>query len=134
PAAAALGVAYRHAQHQKAPDSGPARPVDVDIRAARAIVDAALAERREWLTPDEVYALLSAYRLPVCPQLTVHGVKDALRAAANLGSPLAVKRADAAAHKSELGGVRLGIANDAQLRAAVRDLHAISAGPVLLQA
>ena len=132
-AAAALGVAYQHVRAQ-ASDSGLViRPADVDAESARAMVSAALAAGREWLTPDEVYELLSAYRLPGCAQALVDDVDAAVRAAARLGYPLAVKLGGAGLHKSDLGGVRLGIADETELRNALDDLAKLSAGPILLQ-
>jgi acyl-CoA synthetase (NDP forming) len=108
-------------------------PPGIDRAAARAIAATALEAGREWLTPDEVYRLLTAYGLPGCPQALVDDVDTAVRAAAQLGYPLAVKLGGAGLHKSDVGGVRLGIADESQLRAAVADLATLSDGPILLQ-
>jgi acyl-CoA synthetase (NDP forming) len=96
-------------------------------------VSAALAAGREWLTPDEVSALLTAYGLPACPQALVDDAAAAVEAANRLGYPLAVKLGAAGLHKSDLGGVRLGIADEADLRATVDDLRRLADGPILLQ-
>jgi acyl-CoA synthetase (NDP forming) len=77
--------------------------------------------------------LLAAYGLPDCPQALVDGADAAVRAAARLGYPLAVKLGGAGLHKSDLGGVRLGIADETQLRATIDDLVELAAGPILLQ-
>ena len=55
-------------------------------------------------------------------------------AAAELGYPVAVKVARGTVHKTDIGGVRLDITNEAALRAAVADVQTVSGTPgVLLQ-
>ena len=58
--------------------------------------------------------------------------EEALAAAARIGYPLAAKMAGVA-HKSDRGGVLLGIDSDEALRAAVGRLRALGSAPVLLQ-
>ena len=133
PAAAALGVAYRHVRAQASDVGSVIRPAGVDVATARAAVTAALDAGREWLPPDEVYQLLASYGLPACPQALVDDADAAVRAAAQLGYPLAVKLGGAGLHKSDLGGVRLGIADETELRGTVDELARLAAGPILLQ-
>ncbi|HZC72605.1 MAG TPA: GNAT family N-acetyltransferase [Jatrophihabitans sp.] len=132
-AAAALGVAYRCAQLRALPSELPGRPPGVDVDSARAIVGQALDEGRDWLGPEDAFRLLAGYGVPVCPHAVVTDPDAAVEAANRLGYPLAVKLAAPGLHKSEAGGVRLGIADEASLRAAVRDLNALGDGRVLLQ-
>jgi acyl-CoA synthetase (NDP forming)/GNAT superfamily N-acetyltransferase len=136
PAAAALGLAYRYAQISATPIALPRRPAGIDVAAARATAAAALEEGRDWLTADESYRLLSAYGLPVPGQAVVNNADAAVAAAAAFGYPVVAKLATPGLHKSDVGGVRVGTADEAELRAAVRDFDAIGGAPgqqVLLQ-
>jgi acyl-CoA synthetase (NDP forming)/GNAT superfamily N-acetyltransferase len=135
PAAAALGVAYRYAQLRTQQPASISRPDGIDQAPAREVVEAALASGAEWLGPDEVSRLLIHYGIPVCPQRVVSGADNAARAAAELGYPVALKVAGGVVHKTDVGGVRLGIRDEAELRAAVADITAIVAGAteVLIQ-
>jgi acyl-CoA synthetase (NDP forming)/GNAT superfamily N-acetyltransferase len=132
-AAAALGVAHRYAQQRVVAYRTPSRPEGVDAEAARALVDRALRAGQAWLTPEDAFELLRLYGVPVCPHAVVSDVDAAVAAATRLGYPLAVKVAAAGVHKTETGGVRLGVADDASLRAAVADLLPRGGGRVLLQ-
>lgn len=132
-AAAALGVAYRYAQHRADLPTVPDRPDGVDAVAARAVVERALLDGREWLEPEDAFRLLACYAIPICPCAVVTDPDEAARAAARLGYPLAAKLAAAGVHKTEAGGVRLGLSGEASLRAAVAGLTQIGDGRVLLQ-
>jgi len=65
--------------------------------------------------------LLAAGGVPFVPAATVHDAGEAARAAAALGYPVALK-ALGLIHKSDAGGVVLGIPDEPALRAAVADL------------
>ena len=63
--------------------------------------------------------------IPVPPAELANDLRDAQRAAARVGYPVVLKAQSASlAHKSDAGGVILGIADDAALAAAWRRLHA----------
>jgi acyl-CoA synthetase (NDP forming) len=132
-AAAALGVAYRYAQQRAVPATVPDRPDGVDAAAARALVEEALGDGREWLDPAEAFRLLACYGVPACPCEVVSDPDEAASAAARLGYPLVAKLAAPGVHKTEAGGVRLGLAGEASLRAAVAELSQLGDGQVLLQ-
>jgi acetyl coenzyme A synthetase (ADP forming)-like protein len=125
-AAAALGVAHRYARIRAEQSAPPAqRPTGVNVGSARELVEQALAAGTEWLAPAEVSQLLEHYGIPVCPQRLVSGADDAATAAADLGYPVALKVSGAdVVHKTDVGGVRLGIRDEAQLRQAVADVLA----------
>ncbi len=93
---------------------------------ARALVDAALAEGREWLPDADAMALLAAYGVPVVPTRRVAPEADAAVAAAEvIGYPVALKIASPdILHKSDVGGVVLGLADAAALQVAVAALLA----------
>jgi acetyl coenzyme A synthetase (ADP forming)-like protein len=135
PAALALANATRYARIRAAEAAPVTRPAGVDAGDARALVDRALSDGVEWLPAGDVSRVLSAYRLPVCPQRVVTDVDEAVEAAAELGYPVAVKLAEGGLHKTEIGGVRLGVPGETALRRAFADLTAAGGGSaaVLLQ-
>lgn len=130
--ASALGIAWRYAQLQRIQPAPPARPVDTDLAAAADLIKAALDDGVEWLCTQDVERLLIHYGVPVCPQRVARDVGEAVRAATELGYPLAVSLATAGVHKSEIGGVRLNIRDEGELRFAGIDLLAIAPDAELL--
>ncbi|WP_236242465.1 acetate--CoA ligase family protein, partial [Streptomyces sp. CC228A] len=75
------------------------------------------------LAPAEAQALLGRYGIPVRPALAAPDSDAAVRAAARLGYPLALKAtAPHLRHRPDLGGVRLDLADEAQLRTAYAEL------------
>jgi acyl-CoA synthetase (NDP forming) len=77
---------------------------------AAAIVTEALAAGGGWLEPQQVAALLRCYGLPLIEARVAHGVREAVSAAAAIGGPVALKAiAPGLVHKSDAGGVRLGL-------------------------
>jgi acetyltransferase len=92
-----------------------------DLPAARAIVEAARAEGREMLSESEAKAMLEAYGIPTVRTLAVPLTAEAAEAAAQaVGYPVALKIiSPELSHKSDAGGVSLGLRDAAELRAAV---------------
>jgi acyl-CoA synthetase (NDP forming) len=111
------------------PDPPPPAPPD-EVRAhwrARLAAPGRLSEL-------DGLALLADYGIGVTPALAVGGPDEAVAAAERLGWPVALKTArPGLAHKSDAGGVRLGLAGPAQLAAAWAELAA-RLGPAMLVA
>ncbi len=135
PAAAALGLAHRYGQLCAEPPVAPHRPDGIDAEAARSLVQDLRAAGTDWLGPDDVARLLGHYGIPTCPQRVARGADAAALAATELGYPVVLKVVGGAVHKSDVGGVRLNVRDEAELRAAVTDLLAIGtgSGAVLVQ-
>jgi acyl-CoA synthetase (NDP forming) len=75
------------------------------------------------LDEAESLALFADYGLPVLPHRIAESGETALAAARELGLPVALKTAmPGILHKSDVGGVRLGLGDAAALRAAYDDL------------
>ena len=129
-AARALGLAARRAEWLRRSAGTVPPPPEVDVTAARRIVDAALEGRSEaWLDADATRSLLEAYGVPVVPQRVAQTVDQAVDAAAELGLPAVLKTAAAGAHKTEQGGIALDLRDPEQVRAAAERIGA----PVLVQ-
>ncbi|MFI6703713.1 GNAT family N-acetyltransferase [Streptomyces sp. NPDC050509] len=99
----------------------------IDASGAAALIDrllgAAPDARRVSLTPDDAHELLALYGIPVRPTLPAPEPDAAVAAAARLGYPVALKTtAPHLRHRADLGGVRLDLADEAQLRLAHREL------------
>jgi acetyl coenzyme A synthetase (ADP forming)-like protein len=128
-AARALGHAVRYgAWRRREPDEMPALEA-TDADAVKAVLAAALARGDGWLEPDEVDAVLSAYGIPLVESRRVASAAEAGRAAAALGGPVVIKAiAEGLVHKSDAGGVVVGIRGaTAAARAARRIAAAVRA-------
>jgi acetyltransferase len=96
----------------------------MNLPAIRSVVEAVLAEGRELLTEPEAKALLAAAGLPVvATQVAGPSADAAVTAAEAVGYPVVLKiLSQAISHKSDVGGVRLGIANATELRQVAGDM------------
>jgi acyl-CoA synthetase (NDP forming) len=107
---------------------------DVDTGRARSVVLGALAEAPggRQLTDDETLALLAAYGVPLLGTRVATTAEEAVAAADAVGYPVVLKStAPWLRHRTDLGGVRLDLADAAAVRAA---FDAIPAGdPVIVQ-
>ena len=85
----------------------------------------ALAGHEGWLPAEAVRELLAAYGIatPACELATT--ADAAVAAARRVGMPVAIKLASATiTHKTDVGGVVLGVADEAGVRAAFASIHA----------
>jgi acetate---CoA ligase (ADP-forming) len=77
-----------------------------------------------WLQPRMLAALLDCYGLPLVPTSVVAGAREAAAVAAEIRGPVALKAvAEGLLHKSDAGGVRLGLEGAEQVRAGVRAIR-----------
>jgi acetyltransferase len=94
-----------------------------DIEGARLIIENVLAEKRKVLTELESKAVLSAFGIPVSQGVLVRTANEALVNAQSLGFPLAMKiYSKDITHKSDVGGVRLGLSNAGAVQNAFREM------------
>ena len=121
-ALAAVRGALSYRDFRARPDDPP--PLPPAARAADR--QAARARLREATGPlDEAasLSLLEAWGLPAIPHVVVESPAEARLAGAKLGYPVACKTATSGIpHKSDVGGVRLDLANNEALLEAYRDL------------
>jgi acyl-CoA synthetase (NDP forming) len=127
PAARALGLAASYAAwRQRPPGAVPDLPA-FDSDRARALVDAVLIRSPEggWLSPNEVDELLQAAGVRTITSVVVDSPEEAARAAAKLGFPVALKTVGRElVHKSDAGGVRLGLQSENEVADAYRSMAA----------
>jgi acyl-CoA synthetase (NDP forming) len=108
-----------------------------DFRALPPLADATLPDgevRERWRTrlqtgeavsESEGLQLLRDYGVPVIESVEASTLEDALAAADKVGYPVAMKTAaPGIQHKSDAGGVKLGLAGEDELREAYGDLTA----------
>jgi acetyl coenzyme A synthetase (ADP forming)-like protein len=136
-AARALAQVAKYAEWRNRPEGTFPVFADVDHQAARLLVSTVLAEhlttatdeqaRRAgiWLAPEMAMQLMDAYRVPVVATQHVGSVEEAVSAADAIGYPVVVKAsAPEVARVRDAGGVRLGIADAAELATAYREVEA----------
>ena len=120
-------VRYREAQSElmETPDSLPHDFVP-DVAKGQAIVAGAISANRQWLDPLEVNALLRAYDIPVAPLALATSPDEAVAVARPIfadGGTVAVKvLSPDIVHKSDIGGVKLDLANENAVRLAVENI------------
>ena len=138
-AARALGAMWRHRKALEEGEGAP-RAFPADDGTVTAILDAARRAGGKVSEPDAL-RILEAYGIPVTPWRFVpaEGAGDAAAAARELGFPVALKIVSPAIiHKSDVGGVALGLGDEAAVRTAAARLVALLAadrgtGGVLIQ-
>jgi acyl-CoA synthetase (NDP forming)/GNAT superfamily N-acetyltransferase len=121
----ALAHAARYSAWRSTPLGVVPELSHVDTGTARAIVADALLAGSGWQPPDLAARLLRCYGIPVLDGAVVSTVDDAVAAAERLGYPAVLKAADPnLVHKSDVGGVRLGLPDAAAVRAAYQAIEA----------
>lgn len=124
----AMLVTYRRNQAQliEAASARPANALEPDIRSVRALVQRVLGSGREMLDELEAKTVLAAYGIPVVATTRVGAEPDvAAEAAVTMGFPVALKiLSPDISHKSDVGGVVLGLDGPAQVHAAAADMLA----------
>lgn len=117
-AARALATMYRYRRWLERP-AGEVRAFDADRETVAGILAAAKAEGREKLSETEVMRVLQAYGIPVAPYAVARTADEAAGAAAEIGYPVVAKvLSPRIIHKSDVGGVIVGVEDEAELRAA----------------
>lgn len=122
----AFSYLAQHHHHRRLANEVPGPMHDdkpPDLEGARLIVDGALSEGREMLSDTESKALLRAFHIPINITIEAATASDALIAAETVGYPVAVKiNSPQITHKSDVGGVRLGVGSAVEVKQAVRDI------------
>ncbi|SKC72667.1 GNAT family N-acetyltransferase [Krasilnikoviella flava] len=130
-AVTALGKVVTYARWRTEDRGTHVRPDGMDARRARRLVEGWLREAEggdgRVLTQDETAELLDCYGVRLWRSRTVRTADAAVAAADALGWPVALKTASTALrHRTDLGGVRLDIADEAELRADVERIRLVA--------
>lgn len=120
-AARALGAMYRHLkwisrQHLTELEISPNRAL------ARQVIEESLAAGKTYLGEVEGNKILAAYGFPVLPARLATSAEEAAAAVREFGRAVFKIASPQIVHKSDLGGVRVGIENEEQARAAYADI------------
>ncbi len=122
-AAHALSLAARYSAWRAIPDEPAAKLDGIDRDRASAVIATALAVDPGWMPPAAVADLLGCYGIPLVETRIVSTPAEAGRAAGDLGHAAALKAiAPGVLHKSDAGGVRLGLMGSAEVEVAARDM------------
>jgi acetyl coenzyme A synthetase (ADP forming)-like protein len=121
-AARALAALSRHREAAAEPRESAA-PLQVDHARAAAVIANARREGRDRLTTAQSLDIIEAYGVPVTPARFAATKEAAVQAACAIGFPVVMKvESRDIAHKSDVGGVVLRIANEADAVRAYDDI------------
>jgi len=96
-----------------------------DRAGAQHLIQQALQEGREWLGDTDSQALLMAYGIPVVDTRKTADIQAAVLTAETIGYPVALKIiSPQIIHKSDVGGVALGLTSAAEVKAAAETMQA----------
>ena len=125
-AAAAMAVLADRAESATLGAEPPIEPIAPDRDRAARLLAGALPG---WMRPVEGAELLGAYGIEVPTGRTVATAEEAMEAAEKQGGPVVLKiDAPDIVHKSDLGGVRLGLSSRDEISDAFEKLAALSDG------
>ena len=130
----ALAKVAEYARWRRRPVGELPELTDVDDAAGTAMVHAVLGDSPQGrdLTDDELIALLATYGVPLLGTRTVTDAEAAVAAAREIGYPVILKStAPWLRHRSDLGGVRMDLADDEAVRTAFAAIP--SGDPVIVQ-
>ncbi len=128
-AIAAVAAMLQFSTHRDQDAAPRVDPPGIDRRTADSLVASHLAilepgETRK-LSADDAADLLATYGLDVLRAREVESVEDAIAAATEIGWPVALKTSDVVLrHRADLGGVRLDLTSEAELRQAYEAMSA----------
>ena len=99
------------------------RSFKVDREKVREIFDSVRKHNRSHLIEEEGYEILKAYGFPVPTSILAKDENDCMKAAQKIGYPVVMKIASPdIIHKSDAGGVKVGLRNDEEVRNAYKSI------------
>ena len=119
-AARALGKIVRYATWRNARPQDRRSFSNIGKERVRTLCQAVIRARgADWLTAEETARVLDGYGMTTVPLVPVRTVADAAGAASVMGFPVVAKLTSRRAlHKTDVGGVIVGLQNEAQVRSA----------------
>jgi acetate---CoA ligase (ADP-forming) len=123
-AARAMALAVRHSRWRARDVGSVPRFEGLRSVEAAAMISKELARDEAWLSPACVAQLFDCFGLPLITTRVVRDAEQAVAAATELGSPVALKAsAPGLVHKTDAGGVRLGLEGAEAVRAAATEIE-----------
>jgi acetyl coenzyme A synthetase (ADP forming)-like protein len=124
-AARALSMAARYSAWRAIPDEPVVVPDGVDRDHATAVIASALGAGGGWMQPQAVADLLACYGIPLVETHFAGSPREAGRLARGMNSPVALKAvAPGVLHKTDAGGVQLGLKGAASVERAAAQMSA----------
>jgi acetate---CoA ligase (ADP-forming) len=124
-AARAVALAARHGRWRARGEGAVWHPTDARPERAAAIISDELGRGGGWVSPATAIALLNCYGLPVAETRVVAGADEAVTAAADLGTPVALKaNARGLVGKTATGAVKLGLPDAPAIITAAAEINA----------
>ncbi|MHB8263279.1 MAG: bifunctional acetate--CoA ligase family protein/GNAT family N-acetyltransferase [Acidimicrobiales bacterium] len=128
-AARALAKVVEYTQWLKRPVGGIPELAGIDEAGVASYIQSALPESGEatggWLTGTDPVNILRLYGIDCVETMLVTSEDEAEAAASSIGFPVAVKvEAQGVVHKSDFGGVVLGLSSTGEVRRAYSDMEA----------
>ncbi|HEU5090252.1 MAG TPA: GNAT family N-acetyltransferase, partial [Roseiflexaceae bacterium] len=103
----------------------PTGAASVDVEGARQLLEHVRAAGRTILTESESKRLLTAYGIPTVPTEVAASASEAAAIAAQIGYPVVVKlHSETITHKTDVGGVKLNLADESAVRHAFDEIQA----------
>ncbi|NIM91791.1 MAG: CoA-binding protein [Candidatus Aminicenantes bacterium] len=99
------------------------RKFKVNKIKAKKIIESVQKQGRHFLSEQEAYQVLEAYKFPVIKSILAKDEKGAMEKASRLGFPVAMKIVSPdILHKFDYGGVKLNLKNQSEVRQAYREI------------
>jgi acetate---CoA ligase (ADP-forming) len=122
-AATALARVVAHGEWRKRPHGVVPALSNLQIDKGHAIVERMLESGGGWLAPTDVHGVLEAFGIASAIPVPAADEDEAVSAARGLEWPVAIKAVGPAiVHKTEIGGVVLGLVDEDAVRRAFRDM------------
>lgn len=120
-----LGKLANYAEWRKQPPGVIPEFDDIQPQVARALCQTIVKDRGAgWLSAEEVRKVLNAFALPLPRGGVCHTSDEAAELARRIGFPVALKLASRQiVHKTEVGGVKLNLLNEASVSQAFAAIH-----------
>jgi acetyl coenzyme A synthetase (ADP forming)-like protein len=113
---------YHYRSWQMSPFALP-EALDTDRDRESSVFSLALAENRSHMRPKEVFEVFSCYDIRIPKSLLAQDTKQAIEHAKAIGFPVVLKVASLQiTHKSDVGGVRIGVRDEEAVRLAFDEI------------
>ena len=127
-AISALAKAVEYTERLARPQSAPVKLHDIKREKAKEIINTAMrqsTQHKTWLSIEQIAELLSSYGIRFAETKLAKTADETAAIAEKIGFPVVIKLASATiTHKTDVGGVKLNIKNEAEAKQAFNDIKA----------